>query len=121
MVETHFWYHGSPVQLTVLRAGSTITQKRELARIFSHKPPIVVIDDDGSIRHNGTQPGYLYVIAEDVLPGDVTPHPRTTMGPGDEWLITRELRVTLVGTTQPRPEESLSEADIAALRARGVQ
>ena len=45
-----------------------------------------------------------------------TPHPRTTMGPGDEWLITRELRVTLIGTTQPRPEKYLTEADIAAFR-----
>ena len=113
---TQSWYHGSPFALTVLRVGSTITQRRELARIFSHKPPIVSIDDDGSIKHNGTQPGFLYIIDEDVQPSDVTPHPRTTMGPGDEWLTSRALRVRLIDTTQPRPEEFLTEVEITALR-----
>ena len=112
------WYHGSPFELRTIRKGSTITQKRELARVFSHKPPVVSIDDDGNIKHSGTQPGYLYVIAEDIKPGDVTPHPRTTMEPGDEWLTTRELRVRFLGATMPRPEEHLSEADIAALLKR---
>jgi len=32
------WYHGSPLKLDVLRAGSTMTQWRDLARVFSHKP-----------------------------------------------------------------------------------
>ena len=110
------WYHGSPLELTVLRVGSTITQKRDLARVFSHKPPIVSIEDDGSLKHNGTQPGYLYVIDEVVQPGDVTPHPRTTMGPGDEWLTERELRVRLIGPTELRPEEMFTEAEMAVLR-----
>jgi hypothetical protein len=30
------WYHGSPLKLTTLLKESTITQKRELARIFSY-------------------------------------------------------------------------------------
>ncbi|HNT75707.1 MAG TPA: hypothetical protein PKH77_11890 [Anaerolineae bacterium] len=112
------WYHGSPFELRTIRAGSTITQQRELARVFSHKPPIVSIEDDGRIRHNGAQPGYLYVVAEDVLPDDVMPHPRTTMRPGDEWLTTRELRVRFLGSTVPRPEELLTEAEIVELRNR---
>jgi hypothetical protein len=37
------WYHGSPLELTTLHEGSTITQKRELARIFSHKPTRVSV------------------------------------------------------------------------------
>lgn len=110
------WYHGSPLALTVLYGGSTITQKRELARVFSHKPPLVSIGNDGSIKHNGTQPGYLYVIDEGVRPEDVTPHPRTTMEPGDEWLTNRELRVRLIGTTAPRPGEMFTETEMAALR-----
>ena len=32
------WYHGSPMLLSELRAGSTITQWRALAEAFSHKP-----------------------------------------------------------------------------------
>jgi hypothetical protein len=30
------WYHGSPLELKILRKGSTITQDRELAMAFSH-------------------------------------------------------------------------------------
>ncbi|NLS79196.1 MAG: hypothetical protein GXY76_18260 [Chloroflexi bacterium] len=87
------WYHGSPLELTILRAGSTITQDRALASAFSHKPTLLCIEDDGTIRHNGTQPGILYRIAEELGEGDMHPHPRTTMAPGLEWLTTRELRL----------------------------
>ncbi len=118
---TQPWYHGSPFELRTIRKGSTITQQRELARVFSHKPPMVCIEDDGRIKHNGTQSGYLYVIAEEVRSGDVDPHPRTTMRPGDEWLTTRELRVRFLGSTVPRPDELLTEADIAELRNRSSE
>ena len=84
------WYHGSPAELIVLRSGSTITRDRHLAEVFSHKPQIVSIDDDGRIRHSGTQPGYLYRIAETVAPDDVYPHPNSSMAPGLEWLTRRE-------------------------------
>lgn len=109
------WYHGTPLSLVALREGSTITQKRELARIFSHKPAIVCISDDGQIRHNGTIPGYLYTIAEIIGLGDVVPHPRTTMAPGDEWLTTRELRVQLLCVTQPAPEDQLTDDELSAI------
>lgn len=128
------WYHGSPLRLEVLRAGSTVTQWRDLARVFSHKPAIVTISDDRAtvdgratvnsrakadsrvIQHNGTRPGYLYEIAEAVRPEDVTPHPRTTMAPNDEWLTTRELRLRLIEKTVVRAEEFLPEEAAAALR-----
>ena len=113
------WYHGSPLVIEVLRAGSTITQWRELARVFSHKPPIVCITDDRELQHGGELPGYLYEIDEPIDVGDVIPHPRTTMGPGDEWLTNRELRLRLIDETRVRPEEVLSGADIEAL-SRGV-
>ncbi len=111
------WYHGSPLRLSVLQQGSTMTQWRDLARVFSHKPTMVEISDDRAIRHNGRLPGYLYEIAEPVAREDVMPHPRTTMEPGDEWLTTRDLRLTLLGETVVRAEESLSDADIVTLRA----
>lgn len=112
------WYHGSPFALTMLRVGSTITQRCDLARIFSHKPSIVSIADDGRVKHNGTQPGYLYLIDEAVAPEDVEAHPRTTMGPGDEWLTHRELRVRLLGVVEPRPAELLTEAELEELHRR---
>lgn len=110
------WHHGSPSELTYIREGSTITRDRDLARVFSHKPPIVCTLDDGRIKHSGTTPGFLYVIDEEVRPDDVKPHPRTTMDPGAEWLTTRDLRLRLLCTTEPVTEELLSDEEVAALR-----
>ncbi len=109
------WYHGSPFELTTLRAGSTVTQKIDLARVFSHKPTLVSISDDGQIKHNGVAPGYLYVISEEIKPNDVMPHPTTTMATGEEWLTRRELHVKLLSAVDILPEEQLSEAEITAL------
>lgn len=41
------WYPGSPLELTVLSQGSTITKKVALARIFSHKLAVVSVMNDG--------------------------------------------------------------------------
>jgi len=109
------WYHGSPLELAIIRSGSTITQKIDLARIFSHKPTIVSISDDGQIKHNGNKLGCLYVISETVGPTDVTPHPRTTMAPGDEWLTTRDLHIRLLYAVSVVPEEQFTEAELMEL------
>jgi len=117
------WYHGSPLVLTELMSGSTITQDRDLARVFSHKPTVVAQDvsADGErfIQHNGTQTVYLYLIAEPLAAQDLAPHPETTMGPGQEWLITRPVRLSLLEKTTPQSEELLSETMLHELRARG--
>ena len=118
MPESEAWYHGSPYALTCLRAGSTITHDRELARVFSHKPPIVSMADDGALQHTGTLPGYLYRVDEPVGPEDVYPHPHSSMPPGKEWLTRRELRLALIGPTEVRDEERLSEKQVAELRQR---
>jgi hypothetical protein len=112
------WYHGSPLVLSTLRRGSTITQSLELARVFSHKPTLVSVSDDGQIKHNGTTQGYLYAITEEIQPSDVMPHPRTTMAPGAEWLTTRELRVQLLRSTEVLPQERMTRAELADLRER---
>jgi hypothetical protein len=104
---TNPWYHGSPLELTSFRAGSMITQKRELARIFSHKTTLVSVSDDGRIKHNGSRLGYLYIIEEEIKPDDVIPHPHTTMAAGDEWLTKRELSVQLLGLVETMPGEQL--------------
>ena len=109
------WYHGSPLELTVLRQGSTITQDRDLARVFSHKPEIVSVSDDGQIKHTGERPGFLYRVVEEVGPEDVCPHPRSAMEPGKEWLTQRELKVALIGPTRVLEEERLSEDQVASL------
>ena len=112
------WYHGSPLEITVLRQGSTITQVRDLARAFSHKPTILSITDDGRIQHNGAAPGFLYQIDEEIRPGDIEPHPRTTMEPGQEWLTTRDLRLSLVERVELTDNERLTDDEIDVLRKR---
>lgn len=109
------WYHGSPHKLSILRSGSTITQNPALARVFSHKPTVVSVSDDGKLRHNGTEPGYLYVIGEEVFPKDVIPHPHSTMREGEEWLTVRNLAVHLLGPTELLPEEQLTDEELARL------
>jgi len=112
------WYHGSPHELTTLREGSTITQDRHLAEVFAHKPAIVCVSDEGAIKHNGTLPGYLYRIAEEIGPEDVYPHPRTTMEANKEWLTRRKLRLALIGPVSVNPEELLTDEEVAELRRR---
>ena len=91
------WYHGSNAVFTELRANSTVTQWRELAEAFSHKPSLLGFDDDGNISHNGTEKGYLYVIDEPITAGvDVYQHPRTTMDKNAEFLTRRPLKVRMV-------------------------
>ena len=93
------WYHGSDAVFSVLRQGSTVTQWRELAEAFSHRPSRLSYDDTGAIGHNGTEKGFLYVIDEPVeIGGDMEPHPRSSMNPGAEFLTRRPLRVKLVET-----------------------
>lgn len=91
------WYHGSNKRFEILKAGSTITQWKELAEAFSHKPSGLGYDDDGAIWHNGTEKGYLYIIDEAIVIGkDVYQHPTTTMDLNIEFLTKRPLKVRLV-------------------------
>ena len=90
------WYHGSDQVFTELRTGSTVTQWRELAEAFSHQPTCLSYDD-GTISHNGTAKGYLYVIDEPVTIGeDVYQHPRTVMDENAEFLTSRPLKVRMI-------------------------
>lgn len=118
------WYHGSPTKLTSLRTGSTITQDRELARIFSHKPTLVSQDVDALgkriLKHNGNQPGYLYRLVKPIGPADIEPHPASTMAAGQEWLTTCELQLELVEPTIIDPEEVLSAAEAVASYERAA-
>ena len=45
MTEGEIWYHGSPLRLTMLRAGSTITQDRDrtVAGVLGEGPPMVPV------------------------------------------------------------------------------
>ena len=91
------WYHGSDKIFSMLGEGSSITQWRELAEAFSHKPSSLSYEDDGRIAHNGEKKGYLYVIDEPIEMGkDVYPHPGSTMDENAEFLTKRPLKVKRV-------------------------
>ena len=83
------WYHGSQRRLTTLRAESSITQDRAVARAFSHRPSLVSQLENGTVKHDGTTPGYLYAVAEEVRPADVYPHPHPVNAGRWEWLTTK--------------------------------
>lgn len=91
------WYHGSNKIFSKLRANSTITQWKELAEAFSHKPSNLEYDDNGVIIHNGTKNGYLYIIDEPITVGvDIYQHPKTTMDKNAEFLTKRPLKVKII-------------------------
>lgn len=91
------WYHGSNRIFSKLKEGSTITQWKELAESFSHKPTALGYDDNGIIEHNGIEKGYLYIIDEPIEIGkDIYQHPTTTMDENAEFLTKRPLNVKLI-------------------------
>lgn len=91
------WYHGSNELFDELKTNSTITQWKELAEAFAHKPGILEYDDNGVVIHNGIEKGYLYIIDEPIIVGkDIYQHPRTTMDENAEFLTKRPLKVKMI-------------------------
>ena len=91
------WYHGSNVLFSTLRTNSTITQSKELAEAFLHQPSALGYDDNGVIRHNREEKGYLYIIDEPIdIQNDIYRHPRTTMDENAEFLTKRPLKVKMI-------------------------
>ena len=115
------WYHGSSLQLSVLRPGTTITQDRRLAEVFSHGPSWVSLQDDGLIKHNGSKQGWLHVIDESIGPEDIYPHPESVLASGDEWMTRRPLCVRMVRAVEFGTAELLTPEEIEALEKKWRQ
>lgn len=111
------WYHGSQQELTRLRSGSSITQSRDVAKAFSHRPSLMSMSEE-SLKHDGATPGYLHIVAEEVAAADVHPHPHPVNAERWEWLTRRDLRLELVERTEVTAEESLTDEEIAELRRK---
>jgi len=108
------WYHGSPETLTVLRKGSWVTQFKEMAKAFSHRPNLMSLGGDcQTIKHNGQQPGFLYMVSETLGPDDVS-YLRDTAQ--THWQTQRDLQVRLVAELPVDDPPQLSEEEIAELR-----
>jgi len=110
------WFHGSPVHLSRLRAGSRVTPFREIAKAFSHKPSLLSISDDcREAKHDGDKPGYLYVVAEAVGPGDIT----LLEGTGrTHWQTNRDLQVRLIQSVPVSDPKRITESEKKHLKAR---
>ena len=110
------WYHGSPEVLEVLAAGSTVTRCRAVAEAFSHKPTWLSIEEPPGgvqVTHDGTRPGYLYVIDEPVGKNDLHPHPNSAYAAGGlEWITDRPLRLRLVAEPSLRCSGSRQRAPL---------
>jgi hypothetical protein len=111
------WFHGSDVELTVLRAGSSVTRDRELARAFSRRPALLG-HFEGSVRHNGIRPGYLYAVAEQLGADDLEKHPHPSNESEWEWLVRRDVAVRLIERTEIRAEELFTDEEIERIRAK---
>jgi hypothetical protein len=108
------WYHGSPEELNVLQSRSWVTQFKELAKAFSHKPALISLGDDCvNVKHNGHLPGFLYRVSEPVGPDDVT-YLRDTAQ--THWHTNRDLRLELVAELPIDDPPQLSVHEVAALR-----
>jgi hypothetical protein len=119
------WYHGSQQKLTTLRVGSSITQNRNVAKAFSHKPSLVSMSDAGEslseqskVKHDGVPPGYLYTVADEIGPNDVHPHPHPVNADRWEWLTNRELRLKLIEQTVVTDQERLAGQEIAEIKRK---
>ncbi|MDE2887140.1 MAG: hypothetical protein OXR72_02935 [Gemmatimonadota bacterium] len=119
------WYHGSQQKLTELRVGSSITQIRDLAKAFSHRPSLVsrvcpgeFLSDDYRVKHNGVTPGFLYTVSEEIGPEDIYPHPHAANADGWEWLTRRELKLKFIEKTIVSDHERLTDEDITEIRRK---
>ena len=107
------WFHGSPEELSTLRAGSWVTPFREFAKAFSHKPTRVTAsgDDVTNVRHDGKVAGFLYVVAEPLVDQDLEELPGTEK---THWQTARVLKVRLVEEVPLVETEMLSDEESAA-------
>ena len=122
------WYHGSQRELTELRTGSSITQIRNLAKAFSHRPTLVTVSKQDeslsyscNVKHNGVTPGFLYTVSEAIGPDDIYPHPHPANADGWEWLTRRILKLKFIEKTIMTDRERLTDEEIAELRQKQEQ
>lgn len=121
------WYHGSQQKLTTLRAGSSITQNRSVAKAFSHRPSLVAMSyggegepqpDEWKVRHNGVTLGYLYAVADEIGPDDARPHPDPINTSRWAWLTNRDLKLELIEETVLTANERMTDEEITALERK---
>ena len=102
------WFHGSPQMLTLLKAGSSITPFRHIAKAYSHKPThleLSVLEDTEKnvihveVTHDGNVPGFLYQVL--VSDQEELRKPDQNLGPlGEEMITTQDISLRLIEETE---------------------
>jgi hypothetical protein len=93
-----------------------VTQFKELAKAFSHKPTLISFGDDNqTVKHDGQQPGFLYVLSEPVGPDTVSYLPHTAL---THWQTQCDLQVRLVSKLPADDPPQLSAEEIARMHRR---
>jgi hypothetical protein len=110
------WFHGSPLDLKILRKGSSITQIEEIARVFATKPGIVSVSDNGKIKHDGISKGRVYRVTDNVTAADIHEHPRSSMEGGWEWITKKAFKLEFLYEVSPSLDDLLSEEENVELR-----
>ena len=113
------WFHGSPSELKTLRKESTITQIEKLAQVFSSKPGMVSVSDDGEIKHNGKLKGRVYKVTDRVIADDIYEHPGSSVK-GWEWITKKEFGIEFLYEYEVShyPDDILTEREIEELKMR---
>ena len=101
-----------PAEARRLRARSSITQNRDVAKAFSHRPSLMSMSqseagETWSVRHDGVTPGYLYVVAEEIGSGDARPHPHPVNVSRWEWLTNRDMELRFIEETRVMDGQNL--------------
>ena len=107
--------------MVTLAAGSAITQGRELARAFSHKPAVVLYDREArKFTHSGPyRRGFLYRIAEKLTADDIKTPESSALGPGEEWITVRELKLELDDPTEIADSKMITGCGLKKLHDEG--
>jgi len=74
------------------------------------------VSDDGSIRHNGREKGYIFKIIDTITPDDIYKHPKTTMEEGWEWITRKDFRLEFLYIYESMLDDILSEDEIRMIR-----
>jgi len=95
---------------------------RETGEVFSGKPSMVSVSDDGKIRHNGKSKGRVYRIADKVTTHDIYEHPESSMKKGWEWVTKKEFKLEFLYEYDvlQYPDDILSESETRKIREHQV-
>ncbi len=118
------WYHGSPRELQVLKAGSCVTPFSELAKAYSHKPThldFAFVEDTkkeeviAEVKHDGQQIGYLYEVLLESPDSDLCPSVEETSPLGEEMVTVRDLSIECLERDIQPTKKYMFKARIALL------